>query len=77
MVYTLSYQMYKCEHRLSAAEQRAADARAGDGAGAVREVRLRLGRALRPRRRVGSAHPAAGAVTGSGAASMRLLSSGR
>jgi hypothetical protein len=76
MVYTLSYQMYKCEHGLGPAEQLAADVRAGDGAGAVREVRLRLGRALRPRRRVGSPRPAAGAVTGSGAAPMRL-SSGR
>jgi hypothetical protein len=28
MVYTLSYQMYKYEHGLSAAEQRAADVRA-------------------------------------------------
>ncbi len=30
MVYTLSYQMYKCEHGLGAAEQRAADVRAGE-----------------------------------------------
>ena len=36
MVYTLSYQMYKCEHGLGAAEQRAADVRAGEGAAAVR-----------------------------------------
>jgi hypothetical protein len=49
MVYTLSYQMYKCEHGLSAAEQRAADVRAGEGAAAVRELRLRLGRVFRPR----------------------------
>ena len=48
MVYTLSYQMYKCEHGLSAAEQRAADVRAGEGAAALRELRLRLGRAFRP-----------------------------
>jgi hypothetical protein len=77
MVYTLSYQMYKCEHGLGAAEQRAADVRAGERASAVRELRLRLGGALRPRRRVRPGRRAAGAVTGSGAASMRLLSGGR
>jgi len=75
MVYTLSYQMYKCEHGLSGAEQRAADVRAGEGAAAVRE--LRLGRAFRSRHRVRPGRRAADAVTGSGAASMRLLSSGR
>jgi hypothetical protein len=32
MVYTLPYQMYKCEHGLTAAEQRAADGR-GDRVG--------------------------------------------
>ena len=31
MVYTLSYQMYKSEHGLGSAEQRAADVRAGCG----------------------------------------------
>ena len=35
MVYTLSYQMYKYEHGLSAAEQRAADVRAGEAAAAL------------------------------------------
>jgi len=44
MVYTLSYQMYKYEHGLSAAEQRAADVRAGEAAAALRDLRLRLGR---------------------------------
>jgi len=34
MVYTLSYRMYKCEHGLSAAEQRVADDRAGEAAAA-------------------------------------------
>jgi hypothetical protein len=77
MVYTLSYQMYKCEHRVSAAEQRAADVRAGAGAAAVRQGRLRLGRAFRRRAAGWPARRAAGAATGSGAASMRLLSSGR
>jgi hypothetical protein len=77
MVYTLSYQMYKCEHGLSAAERRAADVRAGEGAAAVSGLRLRLGRVFRPRRAVRPARRAAGAVTGSGAASARVLSSGR
>jgi hypothetical protein len=44
MVYTLSYRMYKCEHGLSAAEQRVADGRAGEAAAALRDLRLRLGR---------------------------------
>ena len=77
MVYTLSYQMYKCEHGLGADEQRAADVRAGKAAGAVRDLRLGLGRVFRARRRGRAAGRARGAVTGSGAASMRLLSSGR
>jgi hypothetical protein len=51
MVYTLSYQMYKCEHGLSTAEQRAADVRAGEAAVALRDLRLGLGRWFRPRRR--------------------------
>jgi hypothetical protein len=77
MVYTLSYQMYKCEHGLGADEQRAADVRAGEAAGAVRDLRLGLGRAFRARHRGRAASRATGAVTGSGASSMRLLSSGR
>jgi hypothetical protein len=76
MVYTLSYQMYKYEHGLSAAEQRAADVRAGEGAAAVREGRPRLGRVFRPRAGW-AARRGADAATGSGAGSMRLLSSGR
>jgi hypothetical protein len=78
MVYTLSYQMYKCEHGLSAAEQRAADARAGEAAAAVSDLRVGLMRAFRVRAFRGRpARRAAGAVMGSGAAPMRLLSSGR
>jgi hypothetical protein len=73
MVYTLSYQMYKCEHRLGAAEQRAADVRAGAAAAAVRDARVGFGRVFRGR----PARRAAGAVTGSGAAPRRLLASGR
>jgi hypothetical protein len=78
MVYTLSYQMYKCEHGLGGAEQRAADVRAGEGAAVLRELRVGLGRAFGGRAFRGRpARRAAGAVTGGGAASMRLLSSGR
>ena len=73
MVYTLSYQMYKYEHGLSAAEQRASDVRAGEAAAALRDLRLRLGRALRPRHRVRPARRTAGAMT----ASVRAQSSVR
>jgi len=65
MVYTLSNQLYKYEHGLTAAEQRAADVCAGEAAAAVRDLRLRLGRAVRLRRRARSARGAAGAVTAS------------
>lgn len=80
MLHTLSYQMYKCAHGLyvSAAEQRAADARLGEAAAAVRDLRLRLGRVFRVRYRVRPARLAAGAVTGSGAAAPpRVLTSVR
>jgi hypothetical protein len=59
MVNTLSYQMYKYEHGPGAAEQRAADARAGAAAAALRDLRLRLGGAFRWRRH---AEPACGAA---------------
>jgi hypothetical protein len=65
MVNTLSYQMYKYEHGLTAAEQRAADVRAGEAAAALRDLRLRLRRAFRPRHRVRAARGAADAVTAS------------
>ena len=68
MVYTLSYEMYKYDHGLTAAEQRAADVRVGEAAAALRDLRLRLGRAFRLRRRVRPVRGAAGAVTGSRAA---------
>jgi hypothetical protein len=71
MVYTLSYQMYKCEHGLSGAEQRAADVRAGEAAAALRE--LRLGRAFRPSRSGRAARRTADAMT----ASARIPSSVR
>jgi hypothetical protein len=73
MVYPLSYQMYKYEHGLSAAEQRAADVRAGAAAAALRDLRLGLRRAFRPRRRARPAHGTADAMT----ASARILSSVR
>jgi hypothetical protein len=43
MVYPPSYQMYKHEHGLTPAEQRAADVHAGEAAAALRDLRLRLG----------------------------------
>ena len=53
MIYTLSYQQYTYEHGLTAAEQRAADVRAGETAAALKDLRVRLGRTfrLRPARR--------------------------
>ena len=76
MVYTLSYQIYKYEHGVTAAEQRAADVRAGEAAAALRDLRLRLRRAFRLRHRVRPARGSADAVTGSGtAAKTRVLSS--
>ena len=78
MFHPLSYQLYRYEHGLSAAEQRAADVRAGEAAAALRDLRLRLGRAFRLRHRVRPVRGAAGAVTGSGAAApTRVLSSVR
>jgi hypothetical protein len=68
MIYSLSYQMYKYEHGLTAAEQRAADVRAGEVAAALRNLRLSLGRALRPRHGVLTARRTADAVPGSRAA---------
>jgi hypothetical protein len=65
MVYTLSYQMYKYEHGLTAAEQRAADIHAGETAAALRDLRLRLRRAFRPGHRVRPARGAADAITAS------------
>jgi hypothetical protein len=65
MVYTLSYQMYKYEHGLAAVEQRAADIRMGQAAAGLRDLRLRLGRALRMGHRVRPAGGAADAMTAS------------
>jgi hypothetical protein len=70
-----SYQLYRYEHGLSAAEQRAADVRAGEAAAALRDLRVRLGRAFGLRHRVRPVRGAAGAVTGSrAAAAARALS---
>ncbi len=65
MLYPLLYQVYKYERGLTAAEQQAADVRAGEAAAALRDLRLRLGRTFRPRHRVRSARRAADAVTAS------------
>jgi len=74
-MYTLSYQMYKYEHGLhvTAAEQRAADVRAGEIAAALRELRLCLGRAFRPGHGARPARGAADATT----VQVRFLSSVR
>ena len=63
MVYTLSYQMYKYEHGLTATEQRAADVRVGEAAAALMDLRLHLGHAFRLRPRVRPVRGAAGAPT--------------
>jgi hypothetical protein len=68
-----SYQLYRCEHGISVAEQRAADVRAGTAAAALRDLRLGLGRAFSPMRRVRSARRRAGAMS----ASVRVLASSR
>jgi hypothetical protein len=73
MVYTLSYQMYKCERGLTAAEQRAADVRAGEAAAGLRDLRRHLGRAFRLRQRERSGRGSADAMT----ASVQVLSSAR
>lgn len=75
MLQPLSHELYKYERGLSAAEQRAADVRAGETAATLRELRLCLGRIFRLRHRVGPVRGAAEPVTGSGtAASARVLS---
>jgi hypothetical protein len=73
MIYTLSYQTRKYERGLSAAEQRAADVCAGEAAAALRDLRLRLGHAFRPRHRARSARGTADAVN----TSVRVLPSVR
>jgi hypothetical protein len=73
MIYTLSYQQYKQERGLTAAEQRAADVRAGEAAAALRDLRVRLGRSFRLRHRVRPARGAADTTT----APVRFLSSAR
>ena len=65
MSFSLSYQLYRYEHGLSAAGQRAADVRAGEAAAALRDLRLRLGRTFCPKHRVRPVREAADAVTGS------------
>ena len=73
MVQSLSHQLYRFEHGVSPAEQRAADVRAGEAAAALRDLRLRLGRTFRPSRRVRTAPRTADAMT----APVQVLSSVR
>jgi hypothetical protein len=73
MFYPLSYQLYRYERGVGAAEQRAADVRAGEAAAALRDLRLGLGRVFRPGRHVRPASGVADAVT----APARVLSSVR
>jgi hypothetical protein len=73
MVYPLSYQLYRYERGLGAAEQRAADVRAGEAAAGLRDLRLCLGRVFRPGHRVRSGRGTPEAV----AASARVLPSAR
>ena len=47
MFQPVSYQLYRYENALSAAEQRAADVRTGEAAAALGDLRLRLGRTFR------------------------------
>jgi len=78
MLYTLAHQQYKYEHGISAAEQRAADAHAGEVAAAFRDLGVTLGRAFRLRQPVRPARRAADTVTGGRpAASARVLSGAR
>jgi hypothetical protein len=73
MLYTLGYQMYKYEHGLAAAAQRAADVRTGEAAAALRDLRLSLRGVFRPRHRVRPARGTADAKT----APVRVLPSAR
>jgi hypothetical protein len=75
MLYTLGYPMYKYEHGVSAAEQRAADVRAGEAAAGLRDLRLGLGRAFRLGRRLRPARGAARPLPRSAAAPGRVTSS--
>lgn len=78
MVYTLSYQQYKYEHGLTAAEQRAADIRAGEAAAELGNLWRGIGGVFRLGHHVRAARGAAGAVTGGRAAApVRVLSSVR
>jgi len=73
MLYTMSTQMFKYEHGLTAAQQRAEDVRAGEVAAALTGLGSQLGRVFRPRQRVRSARLAADATT----VPVQVLSSAR
>ena len=68
MFYPQSDQLYRYEHGLSAAEQRVADVRAGEVAAGLRDLRLRLGRAVRLGRRVRPVREPADAIPATEAA---------
>jgi len=72
-MYPSVYELYKYEHGLTVAEQRAADVHAGEAAAALRDLRLRLRRTFRLGRRVRSVRRTADAMT----ASAQVLSSVR
>jgi hypothetical protein len=64
MFHSPSYQLYRYEHGLSADQQRVADVRAGEAAAALRDLRLRVGRAVGRRRRIRPARRAARVLSG-------------
>lgn len=68
MVYTQSYQLYKYEHGLTAAEQRAADIHAGQVAAELKNLGRCLGRPFGLLRRAVPGRPPAGAVSAPGRA---------
>jgi len=76
MIHPLSYQQYQNERGLTAAEQRAADVRAGQTAAAVRDLRACLGRGFRLRHRVRPGPGPRGAAD-TMTARVRFLSSAR
>jgi hypothetical protein len=73
MFHAQSYQLYRYAHGLTAVEQRSADVLAGEAAAALRDLRLRLGRAFRGGHRGRAASRTADVMT----ASARVLSSVR
>lgn len=69
-MFALPHQLYTDRYDPAGAGQRAADLRAGEIAAALRDVRLRVWQALRPRRAAAGSAPTA-------AAPLRLAGAGR